>query len=251
LAAAEEALSRGLGVVRAGDASQRPAQRLAALRRALAEADPRRTLELATRFERYLEVVGAHAGYRLETARLHLEAGFERLAEPFISRGVLDARSAGELARSREEGAEAARTVKELITAYRRAAADLERAIRRPSQARREVSLRKATAFIRDHLGEPLRLSDVARAGGLAPNYFSRLFKERERINFEQYVQRLRAERAKQLLARTTLNVESVGRLCGFTSGPYFHRVFKQVVGTTPSTYRKDAAVKFRTRSAG
>jgi AraC-like DNA-binding protein len=251
LAAAEEALSRGIGVVRASDADQRPTQRLAELRRTLSEADPRRPLDLAARFERYLEVVGAHAGYRLETARLHLEAGFERLAEPFILRGVLDARSASELAKSREEGAEAARTVKELIAAYRRAAADLEGAIRRPSNARREVSLRKAITFIRDHLGEPLRLSDVARAGGLAPNYFSRLFKERERINFEQYVQRLRAERAKQLLARTTLNVESVGRLCGFTSGPYFHRVFKQVVGTTPSTYRRDAAFKFRTRSAG
>jgi AraC-like DNA-binding protein len=250
LAAAEEALSRGIGVVRASDAHQRTTQRLAELRRTLSEADPRRPLDLSTRFERYLEVVGAHAGYRLETARLHLEAGFERLSEPFIVRGVLDARSLNELAKSREEGADAARTVKELIIAYRRAAADLEGAIRRPSSARREVSLRKATAFIRDHLGEPLRLTDVARAGGLAPNYFSRLFKARERINFEQYVQRLRAERAKQLLARTTLNVESVGRLCGFASGPYFHRVFKQVIGVTPSTYRKDAAVKFRTRSA-
>jgi AraC-like DNA-binding protein len=248
LAAAEEALSRGLGLVRATGADQRPAPGLAELRRTLSEADARRPLDLATRFERYLEVVGAHAGYRLETARLHLETGFERLAEPFLLRGALDARSASELSKTRQEGAEAARTVNELFIAYRRAVTDLENALKRPATARREGSLRRAVSFIHDHLGEPLRLSEVARASGFAPNYFSRLFKEREHVNFEQYVQRLRAERAKQLLARTTLNVESVGRLCGFTSGPYFHRVFKQIAGKTPRTYRREAAFKFRRR---
>jgi AraC-like DNA-binding protein len=249
LAAAEEALSRGLHLVRATGESQQPTPHLAEVRRKLAEADPRRPLDLAPRFERYLEVVGAHAGYRLETARHHLETGFERLSEPFLLRGALEARSASELGKAREAAANAARTVSELLTAYRQAVADLESALLRPAGTRREGNIKRAVAFIHEHLGEPLHLTEVARASGFAPTYFSRLFKQRERVTFEQYIQRLRAERAKQLLARTTLNVESVGRLCGFTSGPYFHRVFKQIVGETPRSYRKEAAIKFRPRS--
>jgi transcriptional regulator GlxA family with amidase domain len=57
-------------------------------------------------------------------------------------------------------------------------------------------------------------------------------------------VSRLRVERAKQLLARTTFSVESIAQLCGFASGPYFHRVFKRASGGTPRSYRRHVAVK-------
>jgi AraC-like DNA-binding protein len=248
LAAAEEALSRGLGLVRATGAEKRPATPLGELRRKLAEAGSRTPLDLMAGFERYIEGVGAYAGYKLETARLHLEVGFERLAETFILRGALDARTLSDLSQTREESAAASRSVAELFAAYRRAVADLEHALTRPPAARRESSLERSVQFIRDHLGDALCLCDVARAGGLAPGYFSRLFKQRERVTFERYVQRLRVEHAKQLLARTTLNVEAVGRLCGFPSGPYFHRVFRKVAGETPRAYRTASATTFRVR---
>lgn len=48
----------------------------------------------------------------------------------------------------------------------------------------------------------------------------------------------LRIERAKEMLARTSLSVERVGQLSGFASNHYFHRVFKRVTSETPRECR-------------
>jgi YesN/AraC family two-component response regulator len=116
---------------------------------------------------------------------------------------------------------------------------ELELELRAPTEARRDGNLRRSLSYIREHLGEPLRLTDVARVGGFAPAYYSQLFKQRERVPFEKYVERLRVERAKQLLLRTEVSVASVARLCGFASASYFHRVFKRRAGVTPAAYIK------------
>jgi len=250
LTAAEEALSRNAAVVHSAGKKQQRGHLLLDLRRGLAETDVRRPLDLSARFERYLQVVATHTGYGLEAARLYLESGFERLAEPFLEHGVLSPRTFEDLSSGLEQAAGAARTIRELFESYRRAVADLESALRLPTQARRESNLRRAVTFIRDNLGGPLGLAEVAHAGGFAPDYFSRLFKQRERVTFEVYVSQLRVERAKQLLARTTFSVEAIAQLCGFASGPYFHRVFKGMSGITPRTYRKHVASKDLARSA-
>ncbi len=250
LAAAEEALSLGAVLVHSSGPKQPRAHLLLDLRRGLAETDVRRPLDLSARFERYVQVVATHTGYGLEASRLHLEVGFERLAEPFLDHGVLSPKSWHDLSGSLEQAAGAARTTRELFVSYRRVVADLEIALRLPTQARRENNLRRAVTFIRDNLGGPLGLTEVARAGGFAPDYFSRLFKQREHVTFEVYVSRLRVERAKQLLARTTFGIEAIARLCGFASGPYFHRVFRRMSGITPRSYRKDVASKNLARAA-
>jgi AraC-like DNA-binding protein len=98
----------------------------------------------------------------------------------------------------------------------------------------------RATAYIRDHFAEPLTLVKVARVAGLAPTYFSTLFSETERVGFHGYVQRLRLDRARHMLASTTLSVERVGQLCGFRSRNRFHVAFKRSLGVTPHDYRSD-----------
>jgi YesN/AraC family two-component response regulator len=179
---------------------------------------------------------------------LGLESGLERLVEPYLQSNALDAASAEGLFAAVQRAGDAARTINELFLAYRQAVKDLEQILERPAPAHRERNLRRAVAFIRERLSEPLRLVDVARVGGFAPNYFSRLFKEREGVTFEHYVTNLRIERAKQMLGRTTLKVERVGQLSGFASGPYFHRVFKQVVGQTPVAFRRELRAKLPSR---
>jgi len=242
LAAAEEALSRGADMVHARRGMRPPADPLGELRRALGTIPPDRPLELSTRFERYLQAVAVHTGYRLEAARLHVKTGLERLAEPLIARALLEDEAFRDLAVHADQAADAASTINDLFETYRRAASDLEAIVAKPVEARRENSLQRAIAFIHEHLGDSIRLADVARAGGFSPHYLSRLFKQRERVTFEHYVQRLRTERAKQLLARTALDLGTVGRLSGFASTSYFHRVFHQITGETPRRHRLQAA---------
>ncbi|HEV8248145.1 MAG TPA: helix-turn-helix domain-containing protein [Polyangiaceae bacterium] len=242
LAAAERALVQGLRTAPATSSSARPEH---TLRNARAELGRHLSPlgELAPRFDRYLDLVAIHAGYRIESVAVHLEAGFERLAESLVvsgalSRTVYDALWV-DLARSAKE----ANNLRELFLSYRRAVADLEQAVREPTEAQRERNLRRAVAYIRDHVAEPLTLEHMAKLAGFAPAYFSRLFKQRERVTFARYVSDLRVERAKQLLTRTNLSTLRVAQLCGFSSSQYFHQVFRRSTKLSPLDYRRATAV--------
>jgi two-component system response regulator YesN len=140
-----------------------------------------------------------------------------------------------------DRAAEAARNVSELFAAYRRAAADLSEAVKRPPSARRDRHLRGALQYIHQHYSEPLSRTSVARVAGFAPGYFSELFKQRERKTFEEYLAALRVERAKQLLEGTDLDARRVGELSGFSTPQYFSRAFRRAMRMTPLEYRKEA----------
>jgi len=238
LGAAEEALSRGVGVVHAEARREPSIKRLRELRGGLAESVGERPNLLSPRFERYIEAVLVHCGYRLESTRAHIEAGLERLAEPLLATGALDQRSFDDLYASVEREAEDAPTVTELVAPYRRLVSDIESALQSSTSARQNRSTRRALSFIREHLSEPLRLAQVARVAGFAPGYFSKLFKREEGVTFEDHVRQVRVARAKQMLTSTSLSVERVGKLSGFAGRSHFQRVFKETVGATPLVYR-------------
>jgi two-component system, response regulator YesN len=239
LGAAESALARDVSIVSAEPNAAPRGESFRQLREQLDRAREERPQELAARFDRYLEAVALHFGYRMDAARGHLEAGFERLTEPLVRRGALEQRSFTALCDDLDRSADAARTTRELFAAYRRAVADVSDAMRKPLVARHDRSIRRALSFVRQHYAEPLSLASVARVGGFAPKYFSRLFAEHEKMPFERYVARLRLERAKHLLSSTALSAERVAELSGYGSPQYFCRVFREAVGVTPLEYRK------------
>jgi AraC-like DNA-binding protein len=238
LGAAEHALSQGRSIVSAEHGAKRPLSPVRQLREQLGSAGGERARALVPQFERYIEAVAVYCGYRFELARAHLDAGFEHAARALASGGALDEKGRADMYETLEREARDASTVSELFAAYRRAISDLVDAAERPVHAARDRNLRRAITYLHRHFAEPLSLSKVARIAGFAPGYFCQLFKRREQMTLEQYVRRLRIERAKQLLAGTDLGVERVGQLSGFARRPYFHRVFKEVVGSTPVEFR-------------
>jgi AraC-like DNA-binding protein len=241
LAAAERALSEGVGRANAprdiGLSSGASAVRR--LRWQLADLTAADSKSLSTIFERYIEAIATRSGYRMESAQAHLEAGFDQVARNQLASGALGEKSLLDMCDGLDRAARNAVTLRELFSAYRRAISDLVDLVEHPVPAARDRSLRRAITFIHAHFVEPLRLPDVARVAGFAPAYFCELFKRRERMTFEMYVRQLRIQRAKQLLSTTELSTERIAQLSGFALRPYFHRVFKKVVGSTPTQYRK------------
>ena len=156
-----------------------------------------------------------------------------------LSKGSLDRRSFNDLCRAAESSTEGVRTVTDLVSKYRSLVSDMEAALRSPTDARQERGTRRALGYIREHLGERLTLEEVAKVAGFAPNYFSKLFREDEGVTFAHYVQRLRIERAKQMLKSNILSVEEIRKICGFRTRTYFHRAFKTASGMTPAGYRE------------
>jgi len=123
--AAEKALSRGSTIVYAEAEPTPSAKRLRDLKNELARSVGQSSVLLSPRFDRYIETILVHCGYRLEPTRSQLESGLERLAEPFLATGALDEKSFDNLYAAMERAAEEAPTVTALVAHYRRLVADI------------------------------------------------------------------------------------------------------------------------------
>jgi AraC-like DNA-binding protein len=64
------------------------------------------------------------------------------------------------------------------------------------------------------------------------------MFKKATGLTFTDYLSRTRVERAKNLLLNPNVRVSEVAYDCGFISLTHFNRVFKKVVGKSPTFYR-------------
>lgn len=90
------------------------------------------------------------------------------------------------------------------------------------------------------HLAEPLHLSEVAHAAQLSPFHFHRVFRALTGEPLNQFVKRLRLERALSLLARDhggRRTLTDVALASGFASSQDFSRCFKQRYGVPPSRF--------------
>jgi AraC-like DNA-binding protein len=96
----------------------------------------------------------------------------------------------------------------------------------------------KARAFIAEHQTEELSLGQVAKAVNMSSYYFCKMFKKVAGINFTDYVARVRIEKSKNLLLNPNLRVSEIAFEVGFQSLTHFNRVFKKILGQSPTEYR-------------
>jgi AraC-like DNA-binding protein len=186
-----------------------------------------------------MEAVAGLTGYRLDLATVHCEVGFDHAARSLRNSGALSERSYVETCQSLDVAARGSLTLSELFQVYRTAVAELVELLERPAAASQERSLARALSHIREHFAEPLRRDRVARLAGLSSSHFGRVFRDRQGVPFEDYVRRLRVERAKELLVNTDLGVGHVARVCGYPLRNHFHRAFKAMTGVTPRVFRE------------
>ena len=69
---------------------------------------------------------------------------------------------------------------------------------------------------------------------------FSQYFKKRSGLTFKQYVDCVKADKAKQLLADTDESLESISEILGYSNASSFIRAFKRVANMTPGEYREE-----------
>jgi AraC-like DNA-binding protein len=238
LGAAENALEARATLVFAKPSAAR-AHPLRELREELSRVVDEQPAALPARFESYLQSVLLRSGQLVEMARPELELCFERITGQLLRRGGLDAKSFNAVRDTLDRVAANARSVSELLSAYRIAVADIWEAAQHPVAARQGRDLRVAMRYVQEHCAEPLRLADAARAAGFAPKYFSRLFRQRQGMTFARHLARVRLERAKELLSGTELSVTRVAELTGYRFPQYFCRVFVRETGQTPLAYRQ------------
>lgn len=100
----------------------------------------------------------------------------------------------------------------------------------------------RAKQFIADHQAEELSLDQVAKSVHTSKFYFCKTFKKATGINFTDYLSRVRTERAKNLLLNRNLRISEIAYEVGFQSLTHFNRVFKRILGQSPTEYRERLA---------
>jgi AraC-like DNA-binding protein len=106
-------------------------------------------------------------------------------------------------------------------------------------QAEREpYRVRMARAYISNRQTEDFSLSDVARAVHVSPFYLCKIFKKATGLTFVEFRNRLRIESAMKLLANPNQSVSVIAYSVGFQSLTQFNRLFRRIVGQSPTTFR-------------
>jgi AraC-like DNA-binding protein len=100
----------------------------------------------------------------------------------------------------------------------------------------------RAKAFINEHQRDDISLGQVAKAVNTSTFYFCKMFKKVTGINFTDYVSRVRIENARNLLLNPNLRVSEIAYEVGFQSLTHFNRVFKKIIGQSPTEYRGQLA---------
>ncbi|NQX59756.1 response regulator transcription factor [Paenibacillus qinlingensis] len=100
--------------------------------------------------------------------------------------------------------------------------------------------IQKILMYLDEHFAEPLTLTDVAKQFHFNPSYLSNYFTVHNKEGFNEYLNRIRIERACELLRGSAhLSISEISSLVGYSDHSYFTKVFRKLMGTSPSHYRK------------
>ena len=102
--------------------------------------------------------------------------------------------------------------------------------------------LKQVLDYIAASLDGKIGLPQLSAIAGMSPHYFLELFKQSTGRTPHTYVLHQRIERAKQRLRDPACSIIDAGLDAGFENSSHFARVFRRIVGTTPSHFRAEHA---------
>ena len=102
----------------------------------------------------------------------------------------------------------------------------------------KDLRIADALAYIERHIGESLTNKRLADLVNMAENSFARLFREHMGVSIHQYIKRMRIDKSLILLHHSNSSIEAVAALCGFSDRHHFSRVFREIMKTSPVSYR-------------
>jgi AraC-like DNA-binding protein len=99
--------------------------------------------------------------------------------------------------------------------------------------------LRPLFRHVEQYYGDPLSVEEGARLCAMSNSHFMYFFKRLTGQSFITYLTHYRIAKAKILLASTDKPISEISQDVAFCSQSYFGTAFRNLVGTTPLTYRR------------
>lgn len=94
--------------------------------------------------------------------------------------------------------------------------------------------------YIADNHTRQLTIKEIASEVYLSEIYLSELFKKHTGLTINKFINQIRMNRAVSLLRTTRMSLGEVAVSCGYPNYGYFGRLFKQIYGQTPESFRRE-----------
>ncbi|MCG8501289.1 MAG: response regulator [Firmicutes bacterium] len=91
--------------------------------------------------------------------------------------------------------------------------------------------------YIKNHYKKDIKIAAVAKIFNFNPNYLGQLIQKKVGMKYNDYLNKVRIDKAKELLKRTDMRVNEIAAEVGYKKPDYFAVKFKEYTGVSPSNY--------------
>jgi AraC family transcriptional regulator len=109
--------------------------------------------------------------------------------------------------------------------------------------------LRRVEQHVRAHIGQEIRIRDLAEAVGVSPGYLHRAFRVTTGQTPLAYINERRVRRAMQILESEPASLAEIALRVGFASPSHLTRTFRVIAGLNPSQYRAAKGIPVHRRT--
>lgn len=102
----------------------------------------------------------------------------------------------------------------------------------------KNVQFAAALDYISQNYNKDLKLTDVAKAVYISTGYLSRIFKSETGYSFKEWVNRIRIEKAKELILNSDLKYYEIAERVGYKDYKYFSAYFSKLCGVSAKEYK-------------
>lgn len=101
------------------------------------------------------------------------------------------------------------------------------------------VMVQRAKQLIREYYNQGITLDEIARKLCVSEEYLSTQFKKETGKSFTETIRGYRIKKVKELLIKSSLKLNQISDMAGYSDPKYMSKVFKEEVGMSPAEYRK------------
>jgi|GEM_PF-3035484 transcriptional regulator, araC family len=106
-------------------------------------------------------------------------------------------------------------------------------------------SIQNAIKYMKEHYEHKITLKTLGDLTGYTPNYFRNVFTQIAGMSPQKFLERIRLDRAKYLLAQNETTIAQIAYVCGFSSQAHFSMIFKRATQLTPKEFRAAAVFRY------
>lgn len=97
----------------------------------------------------------------------------------------------------------------------------------------------KIKEYLRCNADSGLTASKAAKALGYNPDHLCRIIRRDSGMTLSAYLNKLRLDKAKNLLLNSSMKISDIAYACGFSDDKYFMKLFSKKENITPTEYRE------------